>query len=157
MRDDRNVQNHWARRLVAVIIDVVIVSVTIAIISFTVAVPFLVRLSSPTLVIPEFPAWWGVWFGGVIPFLLVPYFVLAEAFWGRTIGKEIMGLRVVRVDGNPVDLVSSFVRNISKLHVLILILDVALGMGMHGEVSQKFSDRYIGTKVESVSQIKLIS
>ncbi len=89
--------------------------------------------------------------------MLVLYFMVAEALWGRTIGKEIMGLRVVRIDGKPVDLVSSFVRNISKIHVLLLILDVALGLGMHGEMSQKFSDRYIGTKVESVSHITLIS
>ena len=55
------------------------------------------------------------------------------------------------------DLRSALVRNISKIYILLLILDVALGLGMHGEMSQKYSDRYIGTKVETVSHVTIIS
>ncbi len=95
--------------------------------------------------------------GGIIPLIIIGYFILAEAVYGRTLGKQIMGLRVARVDGRPVDLRSSFVRNISKIHIVLLILDLAAGLGMHGEMSQKFSDRYAGTRVETVAKMTIIS
>ena len=92
---------------------------------------------------------WGVWLGGFIPLLIVGYFIIAEAGWGRTIGKEAMGLKAVRVDGRSMDLGSSFLRNISKINWLLLLLDVIAGLVMHGDGRQKFSDRLAGTTVES--------
>lgn len=157
LRDDKTVQNHWAKRLIALIIDAAIVSVSIVILSLAFAVPFLIGATTAPFVFPALPAWWAVWFGGIIPLIIVLYFVLAEGLYGRTIGKEIMGLRVERVDGKRMDLWSAFIRNISKIYILLLILDVALGLGMHGEMSQKFSDRYVGTKVETVSRMTIIS
>ncbi len=153
LRDDPNLQNHWIRRVVAIVIDAVIVSVVFAILAVAFSIPFLIGTGYPFNL---FPFWSAVWFGGLVPLFLLLYFVLSEALYSRTIGKEIMGLRVRRLDGKPVDIASSFVRNISKIHILLLILDVAAGLGMHGDSSQKFSDRYIGTKVESVSNVTLI-
>lgn len=50
------------------------------------------------------------------------YFILFEAFWsGRTPGKRMMGLRVVRDGGYPIDFTSSLIRN------LIRVGEVALG------------------------------
>src|SRR5713101_4414609 len=107
LRDDKNVQNHWARRLVAFIIDAVIVSVALAIIAVVVSIPFLIGLNIPSTTIGAIPAWWGAWWGawlgGAIPLILFLYFVLAEGLYGRTIGKEITGLRVERVDGKSLD------------------------------------------------------
>ncbi len=50
------------------------------------------------------------------------YFILFEWLWqGRTPGKRLLGIRVVRDGGYPVDFVSSVIRNV------IRILEAALG------------------------------
>ena len=161
LRDDKAVQNHWARRLIALVIDAVIVTVALVIIAVVVSIPFLVGLSLSSTTVGTFSAWWGAWwgfwFGGIGSLVLFLYFFLAEGFYGRTIGKEIMGLRVVRVDGKPIDMRSSLIRNISKINWVLLIIDVAVGLGTHGEMSQKWSDRYVGTKVEEKTRMTIIS
>src|SRR3989475_2219802 len=70
LKDDKNVQNHWARRLIAFIIDAVIVTVVLAIIAIAVSIPFIIGLSFPSTSLGAFPAWWNAWwglsFGGLI-------------------------------------------------------------------------------------------
>ena len=88
--------------------------------------------------------------------IILAYFVLAEALSERTIGKELMGLRVVRLDNKRLDLWSSFVRNLSKVAFMLLIVDVAVGLGTHGDGRQKYSDRYIGTVVETTTTTRII-
>jgi hypothetical protein len=94
LRDDKAAQNHWARRLIAFVIDAVIVTVVLAIIAVVGSIPFLIGLSFPSTTVGAFPAgwnaWWGAWLGGLIPFLVFLYFFLAEGLYGRTLGKEIM-------------------------------------------------------------------
>src|SRR5207249_4149830 len=63
---------------------------------------------------------------------------------------------VERIDGKSMDLRSSFIRNISKIYWLLLVLDVAVGLGTHGEMSQKWSDRFTGTKVEAKTHMTII-
>jgi len=158
LRDDKSVQNHWARRLIAYIIDVALVAVVLTIIAIVVSIPFLISIGFPA--VGMFPvvwaAWWGLWLGGPISLVLFLYFLLAEGLYGRTLGKEIMGLRVQRVDGKPMDMRSSLIRNISKIYWVLLLIDVAVGLGTHGEMSQKWSDRYIGTKVEEKTHMTII-
>src|SRR5438128_5999379 len=69
LRDDKNVQNHWARRLIAYVIDVAlvtVVTVVLTIIAVAESLRFFIGLGSPT--VGTFPAvWaalWGLWFGG---------------------------------------------------------------------------------------------
>ncbi len=163
LRNDRSVQNHWARRLIAIIIDAVVVSVVVAIIAAVLAIPFLISSGFPTTT-SSLPAWWagwwGFWFGGflggAISLILFLYFFLAEGLYGRTLGKGIMGLRVERVDGKRVDFRDSLVRNVSKISWVLLLIDVLVGLGTHGDMSQKWSDRFIGTKVEAKTQMTII-
>lgn len=50
------------------------------------------------------------------------YFIVFETFWnGRTPGKKLMGLRVVRDGGYPIDFTSAAIRN------LVRVGEVALG------------------------------
>ena len=160
LRDDKNVQNHWARRLIAFVIDAAIVTVVLAIIAIVVSVPFIIGLSFPSTTLGAFPAWWTAWWGlslgGLIPLVVFLYFFLAEGLYGRTLGKEIMGLQVQRVDGKPMDMRSSLIRNVSKIYWVLLLIDVAVGLGTHGEMSQKWSDRYVGTKVEEKTRMTII-
>ena len=164
LKDDRNVQNHWARRLIAYIIDVALVAlvtVVLTIIAVAVSIRFLIGIGFPT--VGTFPAvWaalWGLSFAGLaspISLVVFLYFFLAEGLYGRTLGKEIMGLQVQRVDGKPMDMRNSLIRNISKISWVLLVIDVAVGLGTHGEMSQKWSDRYVGTKVEEKTRMTII-
>jgi uncharacterized RDD family membrane protein YckC len=159
LRDDHSVRNHWARRVIAFLIDLAAVSAVVAVVSVAIAVPLLIGSGFPTST-STFPAWWaawwGAWLGGVIPVILFLYFFFAEGFYARTLGKYIMGLRVERLDGRRVDFRDSVVRNISKIYWLLLIVDVLVGLGMHGESTQKWSDRFIGTKVEAKTQMTIL-
>jgi len=48
--------------------------------------------------------------------LIVGYYILFEVAWnGQTPGKRLAGLRVLRVDGTPITLVDSLVRNVVRL------------------------------------------
>jgi uncharacterized RDD family membrane protein YckC len=156
--NDKSVQNHWARRVLAVFIDGVIVSVALLIISAVASLSFLIALPlGAGFVFPVWwMAWWSLWWAGLGGVILFLYFFLAEALYGRTVGKEIMGLRVVRVDGKAVDFRSSLIRNVSKIYWVLLAIDVAVGLGTHGEQSQKWSDRYVGTKVEEKTHMTII-
>ena len=158
LRDDHSVRNHWARRVIAFLIDAIIISLAVAIISAIIAIPILITTGFPTST--AFPTWWatwwGAWFGGAISLVLFLYFFLAEGLYAKTIGKHVMGLRVERLDGKHVDFRDSVIRNISKIYWLLLVLDVLVGLGMHGESSQKWSDRYIGTKVEAKTQMTIL-
>jgi len=154
LKDDKGFQDHWAKRVIAYVIDVAIVSVAVYILVLIVALPALPAFFSGQ----TFPfAWfWGFWLGGIVPLIVLAYFVLAEALFERTLGKALMGLRVARLDNKRLDLWSSFVRNISKIAFILLIVDVAVGLGTHGDGRQKYSDRYIGTIVETTNNSRII-
>lgn len=154
LKDDKGLQDHWVKRVIAYIIDVAIVSVALYFVLLVVALPALPAVFSGQ----TFPlAWfWGFWLGGIAPLIILAYFVLAETLFERTIGKELMGLKVVRLDSKRLDLWSSFVRNISKIAFLLMIIDVAVGLGTRGDSRQKYSDRYIGTTVEATNNTRII-
>ena len=154
LKDDKGLQDHWAKRVIAYIIDVVIVSVAVYFLVLVVAFPAL-----PAFFFGQvFPfAWfWGFWLGGIAPLIVLAYFVLVESLFERTIGKELMGLKVARLNVKRVDLWSSFVRNISKIAFILLVIDVAVGLGTHGDGRQKYSDRYVGTAVETTKTSRII-
>ena len=65
-------------------------------------------------------------------------------------------MRVARLDGKRVDLWYSLVRNVSKIAFILLVLDVVVGLGTHGDGRQKYSDRYIGTTVETTNTNRII-
>jgi uncharacterized RDD family membrane protein YckC len=80
--------------------------------------------------------------------LFVLYFAFMEAYnGGRSLGKRIMGLRVTTDGGQSPGLGPAFVRNISKINWVLLLLDVILGLALEIGYVKKFSDRFMGTKV----------
>ncbi len=154
LKDDKEFQDQWVKRIVAYAIDVFAVSVVVYSLLIIIAFP-----TVPAIFFGQmFPfAWfWGVWLGGIASLIILAYFVIAEAVFGRTLGKGLLGLRVRRLDGKHVDLWSSFVRNISKISFILLVIDLAAGLGTHGDGRQKYSDRYIGTTVEATTTSRII-
>lgn len=155
LEKNKTTQDHWARRVIAYVIDSIIVAVALAVLGILFAIPVFLTSGFPGS--GFLTAWWGISFGGVFLLVILAYFILAEGFYSRTIGKEIMGLRVARLDGRPVDIGASFLRNISKVHFILLIVDTVAGLAMRGEPTQKFSDRIAGTVVQSARKVTIIS
>lgn len=134
---------HWIYRLIALIIDSIIAFIVGAVIFYVVLVPL--------TAIP----WWATTF--VLPFIygivLVLYSVIFEVTWnGMTIGKKLLGLQVQTANGGKVPFDKSFIRNISKIYWLLLLLDWLLGILTPGNKRQKYFDRIAGTMVVQTKQ-----
>ena len=43
------------------------------------------------------------------------YFIVMEAMWGATLGKMLLGLRVVKTDGSPISWSESVIRNLLRI------------------------------------------
>jgi uncharacterized RDD family membrane protein YckC len=143
---DANAQQYWVRRLIAYVIDAVMVYAVIGlIVAATVLPSFLAGILVPGYSPPTFP--FGGFFGTFAGLLFVLYFTFAESTYGKTIGKGVMGLKVTTASGGRPPLGVSLLRNISKINWVLLLLDVILGLAMEVGYTKKFSDRYLGTSV----------
>ena len=116
---DMGAQEYWIRRFVALVVDAVIVSLVLFVIGLE---PFSFRLLSISTL------------GG---FALFAYTVVFEYLRGQTLGKMVMGLRVVGVR-EKVDLSRLLIREISKVHVVLLVLDVLVGVMVEKNGRQRY-------------------
>jgi uncharacterized RDD family membrane protein YckC len=139
--------NHWLLRLVAFIIDSIIIGIVAWILFFLVIASL---IFSGGLYFA-----WGYVLG--FPFLLgileILYFTFMEASYGATLGKRVLGLQVQMVNGSKVTFEKAFIRNMSKIHWLLLLLDWILGVVIPGQDRrQKYTDRIAGTTVVQLKQ-----
>lgn len=143
---ERAAQEYWFKRLVAFVLDWIIVYVVIGILVAAAALPaFFANLFVPgsNVQIPFF----GGFFAAIANLLFVLYFTVAEAEYGKTVGKHFMGLRVETDSGQRPNIGASFLRNLSKIYWVLLLLDAVVGLALDTGYARKFSDRYLGTKV----------
>jgi uncharacterized RDD family membrane protein YckC len=75
------------------------------------------------------------------------YFTWFEAHDGRTPGKRALALRVMRVGGRPVTYRESFIRNLVKVVVPLLVLDTLIMLIAFGDDKQRGSDKIAETVV----------
>jgi uncharacterized RDD family membrane protein YckC len=146
---DPKAQEYWVKRLLAYVIDAIVVYAVIGLAAAAAALPaFLAGVFVPGYSPRIFP--FGAYFGTFAGLLLVLYFTIAEASYGKTIGKKVMGLRVAAEDGGRPTLGTSFLRNLSKINWVLLLLDVILGLALEVGYTKKFSDRFLRTSVTPV-------
>jgi uncharacterized RDD family membrane protein YckC len=138
---DSQLQNLYLYRFIAFIIDAIIIAIIIGIISLL-----------------ALPLWFiGAGFYLFSPYTLtvgiisILYFSVLESYRGSTLGKGLLNLKVHTLNGDKPDFGKALIRNISKIHWLLLLLDIIVGLATEGEPSQKFSDRYAGTVVTKKS------
>jgi uncharacterized RDD family membrane protein YckC len=134
--------NHWLWRLIAFIVDCIIVAIPTYIIWFILT--FAIAFSSTSFVF-------------ISPFIFglieVLYFVVLDVSWGATIGKRIFGFQVQTVEGGKVPFDKAFIRNISKIYWIFLVLDWLIAIATPGkDRRQKFTDRFAGTTVVQTRQ-----
>ncbi len=83
-----------------------------------------------------------IWF--VIAVLLIP---VSEGLTGRTIGKRIMGLRVVNIDYSPVTVSASFIRHLMDIIDWSLFGLVAFLVAYANQYHRRIGDYFAMTMV----------
>lgn len=78
------------------------------------------------------------------------YFIVLESRYGRTLGKKILDLKVVKVDGGDIGMKESSIRN------LLRVVDEAVSLFLIGIISIMISDRSqrVGDRVAGTVVIK---
>jgi uncharacterized RDD family membrane protein YckC len=144
---DSRAQEYWVRRVVAFAIDAALVYLVIGFATGIALIPaWVTSVVDPGTLVPNMSAV-GSFISAISGLILVAYFTFAESSFATTLGKAIMGLRVERGQGNRTALFTSFLRNISKVYWIFLLLDVVVGLATSAGYRQKLSDRYLGTQV----------
>ncbi|MDG2384385.1 MAG: RDD family protein [Pirellulaceae bacterium] len=78
-----------------------------------------------------FAIWLVLWF--VMEWF---YGGLLETFWnGQTVGKRLLGLRVLRVDGQPINGLQAVMRNILRLVDLMPVIPMGAWAGVEGGIA----------------------
>jgi len=101
-------------RIVAGLIDFIIIGIIAAILVF---VAFMPAIVGPAWIMGGYGFGWG-WFGGMfaVQFLLwLIYFTYFEGTSGQTIGKKFAHIRVVKEDGPRCDFGSALIRSILRI------------------------------------------
>ncbi len=128
---NKPLQEHWIRRFIAALIDWIIVLIAAGLIGFL----FAVGLGPLSLALNALLALFWVFYSAIMEYL-----------YGATIGKMLMDLKVQSLKG-PLDLYKTILRNLSKIHGLILLVDLIVGMLTEGDPRQRFLDRIAETTV----------
>jgi uncharacterized RDD family membrane protein YckC len=134
---DKSLQNHWAKRLIAIIVDSIIVYVIGTLMMWFAILPLNWGIPNPWIF------FWPV-MSGVMLFIYCMIFEATSG--GATLGKRLMNLRVMPISGD-MNIGKAAIRNVSKVHPTFMLLDWAIGFVTDGEPKQKWLDRVAGTTV----------
>lgn len=72
-------------------------------------------------------------FAIVFPILTLIYFIYLEKNKGETVGKNLMGLKVVSQYNHSISYISAITRNISKIYFVPIIIDLLIGKFTKGD------------------------
>ena len=128
----------FQRRVFAFLIDyALILAITLAI----TIIPQLISLSTSKSWGDEFSTLLFITVG-----LMWLYSTLLEGFNGQSIGKRIVGLKVVRTDGKRMSYDYAAVRNFGKV-LPLLPFDLLLGWRIKNAAFMRYFDKFAGTTV----------
>ncbi len=133
-----NMENFWGRRLAALMVDIIILTLFMWILSSIIFLLF------AGLGIFSVLSYW-IFIGAVI---IIVYFTYMEGKTSSTLGKRLFKLKVKVINGN-INYKKALVRNLSKILWFPLILDVLIGF-LLGDSNDRFLDKVSGTYVMPV-------
>lgn len=137
--------NHWLLRLVAFIIDTIMVTIVAYILLFIATVALIFSGAF-------FLGFYFLFLWLVVGVLYVIYFTIFDVIWGGSIGKIVLGLKVQTVNGGKVPFDKALIRNVSKFFGLVII-DWLIAIATPGkDKRQKWTDRIAGTTVVQTRQ-----
>ena len=131
-------ENFWGRRFAALLVDIVIITLILWIISS------LIFLLMAGLGIFSVLNYW-IFIGAI---LIIVYFTYMEGKTSTTLGKRLFKLKVKAKDGD-MNYKTAFIRNLSKILWVPLIVDVILGF-IFVDSKDRILDKVSGTYVVSV-------
>jgi uncharacterized RDD family membrane protein YckC len=141
---DSKAQDYWFRRVVAFIVDAIIVYVPLYIITFIAVISFAFLhggLGFYALLFGTYTFLWAI--------LFILYNVAMEISSGASFGKRFFNLKVVNKSGKNPTAVESFIRNVTKIYWLLVLLDAIVGLATSKEYNQKYTDKFAGTSITS--------
>lgn len=130
-------QQHWIRRFVAALIDWIILVIITWLISI---------LLLPILFTFGGFAGFGIIGGFFAGLIAIAYFTFLEGTRGSSLGKHLLNFKVVPTSGG-MDFTKALIRNVSKIHWLILLIDLLVGLFTDGDPRQRYLDRIAHTTV----------
>ena len=139
-------ENFWGRRFKALLVDIVIITLLLWIISS------LIFLLMAGLGIFSVLNYW-IFIGAI---LIIVYFTYMEGKTSSTIGKRLFKLKVKAKDGD-MNYKTAFIRNLSKILWVPLIVDVILGfifVDSNDRILDKVSGTYVVEVEEQVKKLK---
>ena len=128
-------ENFWGRRFTALIVDIIVLTLLMYILSSIIFLLF-AKLGSFSVL-----NYW-IFIGAII---IVVYFTYMEGKTSSTLGKRLLKLRVVTIKGD-MNYTKAFIRSLSKILYVPLIVDVLLGF-LFGDSNDRILDKISGTYV----------
>jgi len=138
LHNNKPLQKHWMRRLIAYLIDFVVSSMLVYLVFFFLAF----RVLHPSMI------WYFPMTAGIVQ---VFYSAGLEYTTKKTLGKAVMKLEVGSLTYS-FDSSDALIRNFSKLHGIFVLLDWVIGMASEGDPRQRYLDRLTDTTVKAVGE-----
>jgi uncharacterized RDD family membrane protein YckC/DNA-binding transcriptional ArsR family regulator len=126
----------FAQRTLAYLMDLAL----ILLISIVLLFPQFIHILTINLLSPELSALLFLTLG-----LFWVYSTLLEGFNGQSLGKRLMGLKVVRIDGKRVSYDHAAIRNFGK--AFLLPFDIIIGLQEKNKEFIRYFDMFAGTTV----------
>ncbi len=135
-------ENYWGRRLEALVIDIIILTLFMYVVSAIIFFLFAQFGNFSAL---------NYWIF-IAAIIIITYFTVMEGKTNSTLGKKLFKLKVKAVKGN-VGYKKAFIRNLSKIYYFPLIVDIILGY-IFGKSNDRILDQISGTYVVSENNNK---
>ena len=135
-------ENFWGRRFAALLVDIIILTL------FMYVVSAIVFLLFAQLGIFSVLNYW-IFIAAII---IIVYFTFMEGKTNSTLGKNLLRLQVMTFNGN-MGYKKAFIRSLSKILYIPLIVDVLLGF-IFGDSNDRILDKVSGTYVVRVGTNK---
>ena len=135
-------QGLWGKRLVALIIDMVFITLFLWVV---------IALIYPLIALANIFSILSFWII-LAAIVIIGYFTYLEGYYGESLGKNIMKLRVRALTGK-MDYRKAFIRNLSKILWIPLIVDLIIGFAF-GSPRERYLSRLAKTEVVGPGEMK---
>ena len=134
-------QNLWGKRFTALVIDFFVITLIIWVLS---------AIVYPLIAVANMFGILNYWLI-LTALIIIGYFTCLEGSYGKTLGKNAMKIKVI-ADKGKMNYGKAFIRNLSKILWIPLIIDVLAGV-MAGNSKIRFLDKVAGTNVVSLETV----
>lgn len=152
VRLNASLQNLWIKRVVAFIVDSIIIEIIFVIVSIVFTVLLLPVRLVPVDIFTGLSAGVSTIFS---PLIVYGYYTFFEGSFSATIGKMLLSLRVIPIRGGTMTYKKAFVRNLTKpwngVIAVLFLLDLLIGFATEGDPRERIMDTLAGTVVVTLA------